>query len=238
MSTAVTPLAVIGEVEAGEAAKVRKALKDLIKSVNNSRFDIMDLLHEVKTKKFYQPKFDTFMEFCESLDMKVSQSYYFVRIKEKMVLAGIDRATYEPVGITKLRVIAQLNPTDEDGVVSQLVLDQIKILVMKAPSKTADELQAEVDGYQGNVGDEAWDFMSFKLKKSQKAIVKQALDLARAQHGSVGKDTDGNAKDAGDGTLLENICMDFIADPNNAKDVKQLGGGDESSEQSEPTQEI
>jgi hypothetical protein len=240
MSTAVTPTAVIGEIEAGQAAKVRKQLKDLIKSVNTSTFDIMDLLHEVSVNKYYQPKYETFKDFCKSLDMKSSKSYYLVRIKEKMLLAGIDRATYEPVGITKLRVIAQLQPTDEDGKVSQIVLDQIKILVMKAPSKTAEELQTEVDTYQGNVGDEAWDFMSFRLKKSQKEVVKQALELVKAQIGSVGKDADGNSTDASDGSALEKMALDYLSDPNNEKDIEQMGGTDaaevEDAEQSEPAE--
>jgi hypothetical protein len=43
------------------------------------------------------------------------------------------------------------------------------------------------------------------------------------QIGSVGKDSDGISKDASDGKCLEMICLDVLADPNNAPAIEQLG---------------
>lgn len=225
MSTAITPLAVIeGEVQAGQGAKVCKQLKALINTVNVSTYDIMDLLHEVKTNKFYHPKYESFKEFAETLDMKASKSFYLVRIKERMLLAGIEREMYEKVDISKLREIAVLEPTDEAGVTSKIVLDQIKLLVMMGANKSLIEIKEKVAEFQGNVGEEAWDFMTLKLKKSQKAVIRQALELVKAQIGSVGKDADGNSKDASDGSALEKMALDYLSDPNNAPDVEQMGG--------------
>ena len=51
---------IVGEIEAGEAAKVRKSLEKAIKQVNDSTFDIAELLYTVKSKHLYTtPSFRT-----------------------------------------------------------------------------------------------------------------------------------------------------------------------------------
>lgn len=225
---AAEPAAIVGEVKAGEAAKVRKQLKALIESVNTSTFDIMDLIYRVKNEKLYVPQFDTFRDFADTLAMKSSKVYYLLRIKDRMTLAAIPRETYEKIDISKLKMIALLDPTDEEGKVSETVLDQIRNLVQQAPTKSVDDLKNAVDELQGNVGDEAWDWINIKIKKSAKAIVTQALELVKFQIGSTGTDKEtGNAVDASDGAALERMAMDYISDPNNAPDVEEIGGEDE-----------
>jgi hypothetical protein len=46
-------------------------------------------------------------------------------------------------------------------------------------------------------------------------VIRPALDLAKAQIGSVGKDSEGISYDAGDGRALEVIAINFLNDPAN-----------------------
>ena len=48
-----TPAAIVGELEAGRAAKVLREITKLIKATNSSEFDIAFLLHEVKSNHYY-----------------------------------------------------------------------------------------------------------------------------------------------------------------------------------------
>src|ERR1700688_430359 len=101
--TDLQPQVIVGEAEAGQAAKVRKQLNALIKNLGTSTFDIMDLLHQIKSEKLFSPKYNTFAEFAKTLDLKVTKSYYLVKIREVMNAAGVPRETYEPIGLSKLR---------------------------------------------------------------------------------------------------------------------------------------
>ena len=215
--------AIVGEVEAGQAAKTRKQLQNLIKGINTSTFDIMDLLHEIKTKKYYSPKYDTFIDYAKTLDMKVTKAYYLVRIRENMHLASIPREKFEPLGIAKLRVIASIDLIDSENKVKQAAVAKVNELVETAGVTEPGDIKQAVDQFNGHVGEEAFEWLNIKIKKSAKAVVRQALDLIKAQLGSTGTDADGKAKDASDGRALEMLAADFIADPNNAEDVEALG---------------
>ncbi len=216
------PAAIVGEAEAGQASKVRKQLQNLIKGVNTSTFDIMDLLHEIKTKKYYHPKYATFIEWAKTLDMKVTKAYYLVRIKENMLLASISREKYEPVGIAKLRVIASIDLIDSENRVKQDAVNKVNEIVETATVTEADAIKTAVDTYNGHVGEEAFEWINIKIKKSAKNVVRQALDLVKAQIGSVGTDGDGKSKDASDGSALEKLAADYLSDPNNTPDVEKL----------------
>lgn len=217
------PPALVGEVEAGQAAKIRKQVNNLIKTITTSTFDVMDLLHEVKTKKFYSPKYETFMDYAKTLDLKVAKIYYLVRIKETMNVAGIARATYEPVGVSKLRSIAAIDVVDSENKVDDDAVAMVQTLIQTSAMKSADEIKTVVDEYNGNVGDDAFEWLNLKIKKAQKDVIRQALALVKMQLGSVGKDADGVAKDVSDGAALEKMAMDYLADPNNAEDIEKLG---------------
>lgn len=208
-----TPAAIVGEAEAGQGAKVRKQLKSLLKVINTNNFDLMDLLHEVKTKKYYLPQYDTYKEFTDTLELKSSKAYYLVRIKEAMLTAGLARPDYENVSTLKLRAIASiLSVKDFEG---KPVSDIIKQLVIDAATQTFEEIKSQVDTVTGNVGDEAFEFITIKIKKSALKVVKQAFELAKANIGSTGQDSEGISQDASDGKILEDICLDYLSDPNN-----------------------
>ena len=222
IGVAIAPI--VGEVNAGQAAQVRKQLTNLIKNVNTSNFDIMDLLHTIKTAKFYQPKYDSFIDFAKTLDMKVTKAYYLVRIKENMLTAGVPRATYEPLGIAKLRIIAMIDLIDAENHVIQAGVAKVNELVTSGLEPA--DLKLAVDEYAGNVGEEAFEWLNIKLKKSAKTIVRQAFELVKMQLGSVGKDVDGNHIDASDGRALEMICADFLSDPNQQPDLQMKGSNE------------
>jgi hypothetical protein len=222
----VTPPAIIDSAEAGEAAKARKHVQNLVKGMNTSTFDLMDGLWVVKSKKFYLPKYDSYPEFAETLDISVRKAYYLVRIKEVMVLAGIDRTVYEPVGIAKLRIIASIDVLDSEKKVNPEAIAKIQSMMELAAAASPEMIQEEVDIFTGNIGEEAFEWMNIKIKKSAKAVVKQAFDLVRMVIGTVGTDNDGKAKDASDGAVLEKISLDVLADPNYAPALAQLGEPD------------
>jgi hypothetical protein len=236
MENSVVPGAVpviVGEQVAGEAAKVRKQLVQLIKSVNTSNFDIMDLLHEIKTKKFYAPKFDTFIDYARSLEnFKVSKAYYLVRIKENMMLANIPREVYEPIGMTKLRTIAQIDVVDSENKIKQDAIETVKQIVQSAPTDSAEEVKAKVDAALGNVGDDAWEWLNLRVRKASKDNIRKMLDTIKMQL-SQKKGPDGNMVDASDGAALDALALDWLADPNNSPLLEQLGESNELVELAE-----
>lgn len=211
------PPAIVGEAVAGQAAKVRSQINSIIKGVNTSTFDLAELLHEVKTKAYYAPEFETFGQYAESLEMKPSKSYYLVRIVENMGVAGIPRTEYEKVGIAKLRAISKIEPTDPGAA------EKIKALVSGAASMDLEEVNQSVAESKGLTGDDAMVWMNITLKKAARdEVIKPALALAKKNIGTVGKDSEGMAVDASDGAALEMVCADFLSDPNNGYDTDAL----------------
>lgn len=222
------PPAIVGEAVAGQAGKALKAVKSLISHLTVSTFDLMDALYDIKTNKWYSPKHVTFAAYIQSLDIKPAKAYYLVRIKHNMIAADIPREKYEPVGVSKLRVIASIDPYDHDNKLKDGAVKMLKDFVDTGVTATLEELKTGVDVYNGNVGDEAFDFLNIKLKKSAKAVIKNALELAKMQIGSVSTDADGMSHDASDGAAMEMICMDYLADVNNAPDIEIKGDGNEA----------
>jgi hypothetical protein len=211
----ITPPAIIGELEAGKAAKTLKTVKALISGLNTSTFDLMDALYEVKTEKYYATKFDTYTAYAHSLDLKPAKSWYLVSIKDHMLLAGIDRSVYEPIGVAKLRIIAGIEMRDNEGNVLPSAVQLVQTLLTVAEVKTLNELKVDVEVAKGNVGEDAWEWLNIKIKKAAKTIVRKMLDGVKLQMGSSGKDAEGNSKDPSDGAALEMVGMDWASDPNN-----------------------
>lgn len=205
---------VVGEVEAGRAAKVRREINKLIKGVNTSNFDLMDLLFEAKANHYYSPEYESFSKYAKSLDIKYTKSYYLVKIVSLMQGVGLEREAYEPVGMGKLRVISKLNLEGEfKGVPMPLV---IKELTEKALHMSLEDVTFEVDTILGLTEDESMVWLNVRLKKlARDNAVKPALALAKKHMPeSQKKDDDGNFVDPGDGAALEMICADFLASPN------------------------
>jgi hypothetical protein len=229
---------VVGDIEAGRAAKVRREINKLIKGVNTSNFDLMDLMHEVKAKHYYSPEYESFSKWAKSLDIKYTKAYYLVKIKELMDGVGLAREVYEPVGMGKLRVISKLSLEGEfKGIPMPLV---IKELTEKALHMSLEDVTFEVDTILGLTEDESMVWLNVHLKKlARDNAVKPALALAKKHMPeSQTKDADGNFQDPGDGAALEMICANFLADPNYNPTEEQVAADEASdSADSEPEDE-
>src|ERR1035437_7692834 len=107
------PSVIVGEAVAGESAQALKQVTQLVKGISTNTFDLAEALHKVKKNKFYYPKYDTFGEYAKTLELKLTKAYYLIKLVENMEAAGVSRAEYEPVGITKLRMLSRLDRSEE-----------------------------------------------------------------------------------------------------------------------------
>ena len=213
---------IVGEAVAGEAAATLKQIKSLVKNLSTNTFDLFELLYKAKSNKYYQPKYDTFADYAKSLDIKTSKLYYGVKLIEVMSQCGIDRAVFEPVGLTKLRIITRVKVIDDEGkdttfegVPTKLL---VKDMIEKASTWQPEALDLRVKEIQGLVGDNAsagW--INFPVTYAQKAAWEKAVSLAMLGIGSFGKDENtGQYKDASLGACAEVIAVSFVQDPNNS----------------------
>lgn len=212
-----TEIKMIGEQTAGEAAKARKQVEKVISSANSSMFDIADLLYNVKKHNYYSG-YNTFTEYLKSLKFKESRLRYLVRMAETMEALGINRGTYEPVGLSKLRAITSLdvngtwkNPeTDEEIPLKAF----IKGFIDKGKDMTLAEIQQHVRTLKGEIGDEAFVILHIKIKQGAlDKVVRPALELIKMKIGSVKKDEEGISLDASDGRCLELMAAEILNDP-------------------------
>jgi len=218
-NSVIDPPAIIGEVEAGEAAKTRKQVEKLIKENTVSMFDLADLLYKIKTQSLYSG-YTTFSEYLASLKFKRRRLDYLVKMAEVMEAVGVTREKYEPIGISKLRAITSLdvngtwiNPETKDEV---KLSEFIKGFIEKGQEMTLAEIQQHVRTLKGEVGENAFVIIHVKIKQLVlDKVIRPALELMKAKIGSIGKDKEGISQDASDGRALELICGDFLSDPTN-----------------------
>jgi hypothetical protein len=210
---------IVGEVEAGRAAKIKREVNRLIKGISSSSFDLADVLYEVKSKNFHSEwGFTSFSQYLKSLaeqGMKYSRAYYLYRVTENGVDAGLTRLEYEPVGMTKLRIITQLKSAGEfNGVPMPLV---IRELTLKAVNMTPEEVQFEVDTIKGLTDDESMVWVNFKVKKlARENVIKPALTLIKKHcpESQLVDEKTGIVTEMSDGAALEMLAANLLADPN------------------------
>lgn len=210
----------VGEAVAGDSAKTRAMLVSLIQSVNKSTLDIAELLHKVKKNGYYQAEYSTFKEYTESLDIKARKAQYLTRIVECFEAVGVERKQYEKLGIAKLREISSLdynatysNPTNgEQTPMKEFVTG----FVDKGADMELDELKKYVRTLKGFVGDNdiVWKNLPFTRQVVEKTI-DPAVELARANIGSVGKDDEGVSKDASESACVEVWAVEYLNNPAN-----------------------
>jgi hypothetical protein len=207
---------IVGEQEAGRAASVKRAINKLISGVNQSTFDLAEKLYEVKTNQYFMAYgYESFSKFVKDLaGLKCSKGFYLVKIVELMKGSAIERADYEPVGLTKLRVISKLSLEGEfDGVPMPMV---IRELTLKAKDMSSEEVTAAVDKILGLTEDESMVWINLHVKKSVRdLVIIPAINLAIKHMPESQKiDDEGNAIDPGKGAAIEMIAANFLADPN------------------------
>src|SRR5208282_5279628 len=101
MNEPLNPPAIHGEMVAGRAARVRKALKDLSTDVKSSTFDMADLLHEAQENNYSSGwGYASTIEYGrEELGLKKRKIEYLTRITKVCLAVGLKRERYEPAGI-------------------------------------------------------------------------------------------------------------------------------------------
>lgn len=231
-------IVISGEIVAGESAKTRALLVTLISSVNKSTFDIAELLYKVKKNGYYTAEHSTFKEYTESLDIKARKAQYLTRIVEVMDDVGVPRAQYEKLGVAKLREITSLDP---NAVYKNPVSDDVPIpmkdfildFVHHGVDTDLDDIKKHVRTLKGFVGanDIEWRNIPF-LRSVLEATIDPAIELARANIGSVGKDDEGISQDASDASCIEIWAAEYLNNPANNPMNQAL-----SSEESEPSTE-
>ena len=218
------PVAIVGEAVAGEAAATLADVKKLVKGLSVNTFDLAEKLHKVKAKKFYAPKFNTFGEYAKTLDLKLSKAYYLTKLVEVMTACAIPREVYEPVGIAKLWIVCRVDTVNQDGGPKMYDLgtglpvtgvEVVQAIMKHAEAQDPDELEQFVRKVNGQVGEYAPEWENISMTKGQREKWTQAVDLAKKNIGSVGKDAEGNYKDASVGACAEVIAVSYIQDPNN-----------------------
>ena len=212
---------VVGDIEAGRAASVKRQIKKLIHGVNTNTFDLAELLYETKHNKYYAGDFESFSKYAKSLDLKYSKSYYLVKIVELAKGAALEREQYEPVGLTKLRAISKLSLEGEfNGVPMPLV---VRELTLKAAAMDYEQVVEEVNKILGLTEDESMVWLNFSVKKSVRdLVILPAIALAiKHMPESQTTDDEGNHIDPSKGAAIEVIAANFLADPNfNTEEAK------------------
>jgi hypothetical protein len=216
---------ITGQQVAGEAAKVRKQLEQLINKVNTSAFDIGELLHTIKKNGYYEG-FTTFQEYIRTLEIKPRKAQYLRRIAEVMEIMEVPRIEYEQLGVAKLREITSLdvygtwiNPDTKEELPIKAF---IKGFIDKGVDMKLDEIKQHVKTLKGLVGDEDMNWIHLYMKQIViDQVARPALDKAKMLIGSVSKDDEGVSKDASDGQAAEVIFVAFLNDP--ANDVLAQG---------------
>ena len=213
---------IVGAVEAGERAEVQKALKRLIRQVNENTFDIAELLYKAKEKHLYTEP--TFIEFAIKMGIKKRKAEYLERLARVMALSNISREEYEPIGIAKLRVITRLNPLTKEGAVNMYtntvtqesfpMADYVVGLVEQAKAgATAEALEKGVRVLLGEVGENDMVWRNFRLPRSvDENTIAPALEKAEINIGDVGVDEEGIAKKVSDWRKLEVVCVEYVND--------------------------
>lgn len=217
-------IVIVGEVQAGEAAKVHKSLQTAITQINVSTFDVIDLLWKVKSEHLYTTV--SFNEYLKTLKIKLRKAQYLTQIGEVMHQIGCTRFMYESIGVSKLREIARLNPaaTYVNPVTKEEypMQDYIWGLMELAPDKTVEEIADSVRVLKGEVGenDKTWLNLPFTRLVMDNAI-RPALEKAKKLIGTVAADNGGVAIEPTDAQAMEIVCVEFKNDTSTDPDKEK-----------------
>jgi len=211
----VQDIVIVGEAVAGERAEVQKALKKCIKLLNTSTFDIAELLFKAKSKHLYTEP--TFSDFVATLDIKPRRAQYLEQIAEVMAATNIPREEYEPIGVTKLRIITRLDPeaTFTNPLTKEVhpMADYIVGLAEMASTTTAEQLESNVRVLMGETGENDMTWLNIRLPRIvMDNTIAPALEKAAILIGTVNTDAEGVAEEVSEWRKLEVVCVEFKND--------------------------
>lgn len=234
---------IVGEAVAGEAAKIRRRVDAVVKTINTSVFEAIELLGKIKVRRLYTDwGFNTLAEYFGSLDMSVSKAKYLSRIGEVMSHPNvkIPRAQYEPLGIAKLRSIVSLDPeatykdpTDPTAEPAPMA-DYIRGLVVDGPGMKLEQVEQYVRTLKGLVGENDQTHLNLVfLRHTLDGTITPAIEKMRLELGPVAKDQDGVAVEASPSRCIELICAKYLTEETD-DDSAMDGSTDSSSDECVP----
>jgi len=206
------------KMEKKAKVSIREEIKDLIRSIDDSRYDLYLKLHEVKSKEqFVQWGYETFKDYAESeLNLEYRIALWYAQMGETIAKYNIPKDVILSVSWTKFKEISLLDDKKE-----------IDRLLKKAPNMTFNEVKETVKQLRKNLAPKkevTITKLTFSLIEDQYEIVKQAIDKAKE---AVGTDSTGAA--------LEYICQEFLLadepigedEPESDEELEELNFDDE-----------
>jgi hypothetical protein len=219
---------IVGEAVAGEAASVRKAIVKLIRQVDSNTFDIAELFHRAKAKRLYTEP--TFAEYAATFNIKKRRAQYLERIVDVMEQINCPRTQYEPIGISKLRVITRLKAVNDDGTQAMYtntvtqetypVADFLWGFVEQAQDMKLEKIEEDVRVILGETGENDMTWLNIRLPRIVRdGTVKAAFEKAAINIGTVATDDEGVAKEVQDWRKLEVVCVEYVNDKSTDPEV-------------------
>jgi hypothetical protein len=219
------PIVVVGEAVAGREAKLdalRKRIRALASDIEINTFDLAEAFFQAQESHCYAEwGFESLGEYASlELGIKHRKAQYLARIVRVCRACGVARKDFEPVGVSKLRVITGLDPESSffntATKTNEPMVEHIVRLIAEAPELTTVEVEEEVQRLMGNVGENAMVTKSYRVTKSAyENTVQRCFESVRKRLGSKGRDGTGAAVEYSDGAVLECLCAEYNADPRN-----------------------
>lgn len=230
---------VVGEAVAGQSATLRKRMRILAADLTKHTFDLAEaFLQAQETRCYAEWGFSSLPEYAElELGIKPRKAQYLATIARVCRDCGVARKDYEPVGVTKLRIITTLNPSTtfynaeekKHTPMAELITD----LIAEAPELGTVEVEQKVAFLKGMTGENTMVLRSYKITLScWENVIKRCFESVRMRLGSAGRDGTGAAREYSDGAVIEALCAEWNADPRNF-----LEDSDESQVQIEVQEE-
>ncbi len=221
--------AIQGEAIAGRAAQVRKQLMVLTMDLNQSTFDLAELLAEASDNEMPRAwGYSSIGEYAEKeLGIKERKSQYLIRIVKVCKAVCLKRADFETVGVSKLREITRLEPNgsffNPETKSPEPLSGHIVHLIQEAENMTGSQILDEVRRLMGQTGGNRpiTKMMSWTEDTYNKVIL-PAQELARKRLGSAKRDEQGNAVEYTDSVVEEVIHSEYLSDPNNYPEDEPL----------------
>lgn len=195
-------------VQDQRANAVKTELESLVSKTEDATFDLADLLWEARTNSYHQAfgfaRFSDWVELTPSFDMSARQASYLVNIADKALRLEVDRATMKRIKITKLKEIFSLDP--------DIHHDEMLSLIDEAEAMSLEEVKSRVRALKSQAGEETMLFMTIKFPASAKEVIDIAFEKYRRLIGTL-QDKYGEQVDPPNGTVLERMCADIAAGP-------------------------
>lgn len=191
------------------AFEVLDKIQAIRNNVEDCFLDLCYLLDEALENEYHltygYSNFADWVEEGSGLDMSARQARYLINIARKSRELGVDREQMKRIGVSKLKEIFTLNPSD-DG-------ETIRGLLAAAEEDSVDTVRTKAR--KARTGDTTTAaYITLKLEEGVKDVFDEAVELARKNYGSTVNDHD-EIVDISVSRAVELICASYLADVNN-----------------------